>query len=163
MFRHEDCPECYSGHTEVLESRLCRNGTRRRRHRCMVCDHRWTSWDGPRPPAGRFGQVRSTAKRGQPVQPEEVREILLAPRSQSNAELGRQVGVSRELVRQVRLGRLHAAVHPELPRWPDPRRGNQGRSCHLCANWSARCSFGFPEPLQEGPAFALECDLYAAA
>jgi hypothetical protein len=150
--------------TEVLESRLCRNGTRRRRHGCLMCGHRWTLWDGPRPPAGRFGQVRSTTKRGAPVTPDEVRQILLAPWSQSNAGLGRQLGISREMVRLVRLGRLHAQVHPELARRPDPRRGKAGRTCNGCSNWTGgECGFGFPEPLEEGPGFAIECDLYQAA
>lgn len=89
--------------------------------------------------------------------------ILLAPRSVSNAELGRQVGVSRELARLVRLGRLHAKLHPELPRWPDSRRGVAGRTCHNCEHWNAGCGYGFPGALEEGPLFAMECDLYAAA
>lgn len=158
-----DCPDCCSGHTKVIESRRCSEGTRRRRHQCLSCNHRWTSWDGPRPSPGFTGKNRSTAKRGRSLTPDDVRQILLSPRALPNSELGRRFDVSYELVRQVRLGRVHATVHPELPRWPDPRRGQPGRTCHNCANWSAGgCSFGFPEPLEDGPAFALECDLYEA-
>jgi hypothetical protein len=34
-------------------------------------------------------------------------------------------------------------------------------SCHICAHWqSNECGFKFPDPFEEGPGFAADCDLY---
>lgn len=159
-----DCPDCSSGHTEVLESRLCNNGTRRRRHRCLTCDHRWTTWDGPKPTQGNTTR-RTTANRGKRLDPEEVRHVLLSPREVSNAQLSRELGVSAEMIRQIRIGKAHAKVHPEIARWGAPPPETAGRTCYTCSHWrEARgCSFGFPDPTLEGVGFARECDLYQAA
>ena len=35
--------------TRVLEVRSCKNGSRRRRHFCKNCGHRWTIYDGEKP------------------------------------------------------------------------------------------------------------------
>ena len=96
----------------------------------------------------------TTAKRGRGLEPDEVRQILLAPREVSNSTLGRQLGVSRESVRQIRAGIIHARTHPELP-----RLGPVKVSCDSCCHFSGRCSYGFPEAVSE-PWFAGECDFY---
>ena len=34
-------------------------------------------------------------------------------------------------------------------------------SCYICAHWQNReCDFKFPDPIEEGPEFAADCDLY---
>jgi len=168
MSSHESCPLCFSSHTDVVESRLCSNGTRRRRHNCLHCGHRWTVWDGQRPslaaiarqkmkPPGRQNTARLTAA--------QVRVVLLA-RDVTHYAMAKQVGFSPETIRQVRYGATHAKLHPEIARWAPPASGqvvqpaNNEPSCYACRHWNDRCAFGFPDPLQEGPGFAADCDLY---
>lgn len=149
-----NCPECSSGSARVVDTRLLLNG-RKRRLLCRNCGHRWTTHE----PASADEPVRARrtlCRRGRSLTAEEVRLILLAPLTVSNATLGRELEVSRELVRQVRNGYIHAKIHPEIA-----RPGGRGRSCHGCQNWSTSgCSYGFPEPNDEGPSFARDCDLY---
>lgn len=150
-----DCPSCQSSCTEVLQSRVCSNGTRRRRHHCRDCNYRWSSWDGPRPAIGaRPRTTNANRGRGRRLETDEVRQILLAPHRVSNGTLGRQLGVSRESVRQIRSGIIHAKTHPELP-----RLGPVKVSCDSCRHFSGRCSYGFPEAMSE-PWFAGECELH---
>lgn len=66
----------------------------------------------------------------QRMSPEElVRTVLEAGLTVSAAELARRCGVSREAVRQIRYGRLHAKVLPHLPR---PSVGTGSRRCWQC-------------------------------
>lgn len=48
------------------------------------------------------------------------------------------------------------------PAPPEPPAAAADRpSCHACAHWrDHRCGFDFPDPLEEGPGFGAECDLY---
>lgn len=162
-----NCPDCSSGHTEILESRLCHNGSRRRRHECQTCGSRWTTWEGERPAKGSTGKPRkrtTRAKRG-PLTPEQVRRVLLAPKDVNNAELARELGVGRETIRQIRLGMIYAHVHPEIARLGAPVEvppAEDGPSCYGCVHWREGCTFGFPDWREIGPAFAAECHLYAA-
>ena len=169
MFRHESCPECGSSHTEVIESRLCTNGTRRRRHACRHCGKRWTAWDGARPSLSEIGKTKARRPMRRQVTPltaEQVREALLA-RDVSHTAMGRRLGRSGEAIRQLRIGATHGNFHPEIARWqPMPALASvatiSGPNCFACAHWNDRCAFGFPDPLEEGPGFAADCDLYAA-
>jgi hypothetical protein len=80
---------------------------------------------------------------------------ILTDRRHTDAELAAQMGVSRQAVSQVRLGRSWSNVYPELP-----RRGDW-ISCVNCKHWRHdECDLGFPDPIEEGPAFASDCDLY---
>jgi hypothetical protein len=161
------CPTCGSARIEVCEVSLCVNGTRRRRMGCVDCKHRWTTWDGPKPPPGGVGLRRppsaTTKKRGA-LTDEQVRQALIR-RDLNNAEAARVIGCSAESVRQIRAGLVYRQVHPELLR-PNaaadaPPPTVSGPSCHECVNWTgARCGFGFPDPLLEGLGFASDCDLY---
>lgn len=166
MYLPEDCPECYSSHVEVIESRLCVNGTRRRRMACITCSHRWTSWEGERP---NLSEINRTIPRRKPRKPktqltaEQVKQALLN-RDASHAEMGRLLGRSPEAIRQLRHGVTHSKVLPKIPRWGVLQAAATAeRSCYACANWSAgQCAFGFPDPHLEGPGFADDCDLYSA-
>lgn len=159
------CPKCASAQTELCESRLCVNGTRRRRHQCKACGHRWTSWDGPRPTPHDVNRKRRTTPgpRVRPnLTPDEVR-FALVNLDLNNRQVADQLGCSRETVRQLRCGLLYVKVHPELPRpkSPKPKAQATGPSCDRCASWKDdRCGFGFPDPVQEGLTFAADCGLY---
>lgn len=153
-----NCPSCGSSHTHTIRSRVCTNGTRRRRRECRDCDHRWSDWDGPLP------QYRggSTAKRGRRITPDEVEQMLVTRRL-NHSEMGRRLELHKATVRNVRLGNILAHVRPDVPRWA-MNSTQQTRSCHACVHWSAgACGFGFPDAIEEGPAFASECELYQAA
>ena len=89
------CRACDSNDAKVIESRLCNNGTRRRRYRCLCCDYRWTHWDGPKPIQGLMKAGRSVSSgRGRQTTEEEVRRVLLAPLDVSNAQLAHAMNFS---------------------------------------------------------------------
>ena len=170
MTRLQHCPSCSSTNTKTIESRPIRAGARRRRHCCNSCDHRWTSYAdaqgnsiAPPPPV--------VPRAPQPPRPHQlrfseadVRLILQSPDRTLNS-LAAELGCSRETVRQVRRGLSYIDVHPELPRQgarPAPPPAG-APSCLRCNHWqNDDCGIGFPDPLEEGPGFAADCDLYAA-
>jgi hypothetical protein len=42
-----------------------------------------------------------------------------------------------------------------------PVLGPADPSCERCREWRGeRCSLGFPDPIEEGPGFARDCNLY---
>lgn len=155
-----ECPICSSEHLEVLESRLCSNGSRRRRYVCCNCEHRWTSWSGPRPRiGGEPGVSRPSPPRQPPLSDAEFEAVLLS-RDIPHRRMAQQLGRSAEAIRQIRIGGSHQNRMPHLARW---REFTSKLSCYHCAHWiQRRCSFGLPDPLEEGPSFAADCDLYAA-
>ena len=85
--------------------------------------------------------------------------VLTAPCETPSAALAERVGLSRQLVRQIRIGDRYAEVHPHLPRIdPDAMQ----RTCMDCALFHhqpgrlrgedgsdvrthGRCSIGIPE------------------
>lgn len=161
------CPSCSSEDTAVIESRKVSNGSQRRRHKCHVCGHRWTTYKGA--PPGHCGGLR----KGQVIarQPEltadEVRMILIS--TESTRTLARQLGRSAEAIRQVRANIIHKQVHPTLQRVQHTERSNRvaakpqivdGPSCYQCQHWAERCTFGYPDPVEEGPGFAADCSMY---
>lgn len=94
-----------------------------------------------------------------PLTEDEVRLVLTSPLSA--VKLARQLGRSKECVAAIRRGVLHANTLPEIPRRQTAVRGP---SCHGCAHWSdGSCGMGFPDPIEEGPAFAADCSLYEAS
>lgn len=161
------CPTCGSARIEVCEVRLCVNGTRRRRLGCMDCSHRWTTWDGPKPPPGGVGlrkRAKPPSKKRGALSDEQVRQALTRT-DLNNSEAARQIGCSAESVRQIRAGMVYRMVHPNLHR-PNAKAEQampaiDGPSCLECSSWAGiRCGFGFPDPLIEGLGFAADCDVY---
>lgn len=166
------CP-CCNGAAKVIETRVAAsNGTRRRRLCCTQesCGHRWTAWDGPRPPKnaghmrarelGRLSGGRARLGGELTGVGEDLVRLLLTRRDLSHAAAGRQCGVSRETVRQVRLGILHGALCLDLPRWSSCPE----ITCRVCSHWSSnRCGMGLPDPEEEGVAFASDCALFKPA
>lgn len=154
-----DCPSCKSSHTRVIETRALKDGGRRRRHHCHVCEHRWTTWIGELPRHGRRPDARPGHRTKPPLTEDDVRLVLTSPLS--SVKLARQLGRSKETIAAIRRGVLHANTLPELPRRQPMRRPGDGPSCRNCAHWAGdSCGMGFPDPIEEGPAFAADCSLY---
>lgn len=79
---------------------------------------------------------------------------LILTSTASHGVLARQLGIHRSAVSQIRLGRLHPHVAPELPRWA------ANLSCGQCLHWEAArsaCGLDFPDPVIEGHHFARDC------
>jgi hypothetical protein len=159
------CPLC--GHlAKVIRSESSASGTRRRRVACQnhSCGHRWSEWDGPRPPRNAAALLsRAAAARGGAIgggcrwlSEAEIRRALLC-RDVSHRAMAQELGCSRETVRQLRLGLTNADVAPELPRWEQRPR----RTCEDCKLWSGSCSIGLPDPEEEGTGFAVDCACFA--
>ena len=109
---------------------------------------------------------------------EKVRIVLEAPGTISAAEIGRRVGLSRQAVRMIRTGKLHAGVLPDLPR-KEPCHGYlRCWHCRLAAKTRSDkermrqrrhhdveepipwCSIGIPESVD--PTYARECPAFEA-
>jgi hypothetical protein len=107
------------------------------------------------PPSGR-GR-RSKRRR---FTDDQVLLILTSPH-RSLEDLARELGTNRETVRLVRIGMSYLDVHPELPRQRSRPRETPEVSCLRCRSWvGGECRFGFPDPIEEGPEFAADCDLF---
>lgn len=130
--------------------------------------HRWTVFtdqqglviDPPRrlPPPSRKGPRLERRL----LTPAQVRLILRNPARSLN-NLAAELGVSRETVRLVRIGRIYTEISLELPRQKPRPRGLPERTCLRCRSWiSGECSYGFPDPIEEGPEFAADCDLFTS-
>lgn len=79
----------------------------------------------------------------------------------SSLKLARELNCSPEAVNGIRRGAFHRETLPELPRRRPRGAGVPIASCLLCGNWrGGGCSIGFPDPIDEGPAFAADCALY---
>lgn len=143
------CSEC-GGVGVVRESRRCSNGTRRRRLHCQSCSNRWSLFDGE--PPGNCGHQHRTY--GPTLKAAQVRRILLA--TGSIAAIARETGHCRQTVTAILRGESHQHLCPDLP-----RRGSL--SCLDCRHWQGCCGLGFPDPEDEGPQFASDCNSYCQA
>ena len=149
----QQCPECSSTNTEVIESRIQDYG-RRQRVVCHDCSHRWTK---------RISDQlvpRGQRRREQHLTEDDVRSILTSPLGMSDK--ARVHRISKETVRKILRGQLHANVAAELPRLPArPRK----RSCTSCSFWDREsvrpCGLGWPDPETFGPGYANECGDYS--
>lgn len=144
------CPRCHENRPRVIEIQRLSNGTRRRRHRCRCCDHRWSTWDGPIPPpkSGHKIQFRSART---PLSADEVLVILTS--DASAGQLSHELGRSHRAIRMVRQGATHRSLFPELPR----QEAAGQPTCQSCCHWQNGCTYGFPEA---GGPFANDCTLY---
>lgn len=149
------CPRC-NCRSEILETRRCSNDSIRRRHRCLSCEHRWTTHQG-KPPGHRGGLRPGQRVSQRRITEAEVRAILTATGSAS--EIAQKLGRSHPTVLSVLTGRRYADLAPELPR----RIRHSNRTCLSCRHWAGcRCRLGFPDPIDEGPSFGAECASYLA-
>ena len=146
------CPSCNSDATALIESRKCSNGSQRHRHECHACGHRWTTHKGA--PPGHCGFPPK-------ITPDQVRHILLS--TDSLRVIAKQIGCSVEAVRQVRVNITHRNIHPEIQRPGQPRPKpllTDSPTCYQCQHWADRCTFGYPDPMEEGPGFASDCSMF---
>lgn len=147
----EQCLNCLAM-AHILESRVCSNGSRRRRFMCQNCGERWTSHQGD-PPGHRGGMPAGRRLQSRRLTPDEVRLVLES--STSSVALARELGCSHTAVIAIRVGRTYSHLHPDIP------RRAAGLSCLKCTRWSdSRCTMGLPDPEEEGPTFAAYCSLY---
>jgi hypothetical protein len=79
---------------------------------------------------------------------------------ESNAALGRQFGVSKQTISQIRQGLIH-----KLPEVDHLDQSNVGAYCFRCVHWNpagdGSCSLGFPEAALEGQLAARDCGAFS--
>lgn len=144
-------PVCEHNNRFIRESRPRADGLIRRRWECSDCGERWTVLGPDRKPPRRRKPSRP---RPQKLELSHVRRAL-TDRKASDVKLAAELGVSRQAIQQIRIGKTWTKVFPNLPRRP------QWRDCTECRHWSNdECGLGFPDPLEEGTGFAGDCDLY---
>lgn len=160
------CQNCCTGETKVVDTRILRNGVRRRRYSCRICNFRWSAWSGEPPAKGRVAGSRPGLKTKPPLTEDQVRLILTSPLS--SGKLAKELGRPTETVAGVRRGAFHKNTLPDMPRRKPVSRAPHKQdllesesSCMLCKHWdSSKCQMGFPDAVEEGPAFAAECSVY---
>lgn len=146
-------PGCAHNNSYVIETRTRADGAVRRRYECRDCGERWTVIRKGEKPARvpRKPSVRNVRRK---LTLEQVHRVLADPEATAKA-LSAEFGVSRQLIQQIRRGTAWAHAFPELPRITSLR------SCLRCKHWIAGdCGLGFPDPLEEGLTFAMDCDFY---
>lgn len=90
---------------------------------------------------------------------EEVLVVLTSPLSR--AEIARQVSCSKQTVTAIQHGTYRADAWPEIPRKSPQVKPIAGLSCYDCRSWrGGRCFQGVPDPSEDGPAFAADCDFF---
>lgn len=161
------CIRCESSRTTTVDSRPISNGGRRRRHHCHICSHRWTTYVDRRgrlidaPPRLRPKKATGRQSKQRRLRPDQARLILESPHRSLNS-LAAELGVSRECVRLVRIGLTYTEVCPHIRRRSPRPRETPEVSCLRCLNWvEEQCVMGFPDPIEEGPDFAVDCDHFS--
>jgi hypothetical protein len=145
---------CAHNNSHVLETKTRVDGSVRRRHECRDCGERWTTVrHGEKPGRERLKpSARRLARRKLTL--EEVYRVL-TERQTPNKSIAAELGVSRQCIELIRSGATWSDVFPELP------RNVKRLSCLRCKHWrSEECAIGFPDPMEEGPGFAVDCDFY---
>ncbi len=73
--------------------------------------------------------------------------------------LAKEWDCDRSTLTNVRRGKSHQHVCPELPRWT---ADGPPRNCKKCVHWPPRgqCTMEFPEAKEIGEFFANECTVY---
>lgn len=135
---HSQCPKC-GNNGRCIESRTRTDGARRRRIKCLACDHRWTQLVGG-PPGY---ELPSTRRK---LNADQIHAILASPLGYGR--LAKEYGVTQSVIVRIKKGITYREITNSL-----------GPSCADCEHWSGSCAFGFPEA---GSTFAQECSLYAS-
>lgn len=133
--------DCSHQNNKIVSTKKTANGSVRHWRECLDCGHTWTNG----------GRSRSSK-----LTKEQVLEILQAPAGTNMAALGRRLGVHRDTIRQIRNGKLHSHLLPEIDRL------DTGRTCGSCGFHSQEsgCLMSFPEYVEIGTRFASECVTY---
>ena len=150
---------CSHNNKFVLETKTRVDGSVRRRYQCRDCGERWTVITAGEKP-GR-DPLKPIPKRNnrRKLTADQIYWVLTEVRK-TNIEMAAELGVVRQCVQQIRSGATWSHVFPEIPRRSaGPRRDR--KSCQKCRHWdNGECAMGFPDPREEGPGFAIDCDLY---
>jgi hypothetical protein len=152
----KECPECGEMAFSTIASRMI-DGERYRRKQCRACQYRVSEMGDRLLPARRNtpGVRRPGARR---FSAEQIAEMVALKGTTTLRAIGQQFGCSGETVRQIFAGMLYRDSLPENYR-PAPGPGDP--SCEHCREWRGEtCSLGFPDPIEEGPGFARDCNLY---
>ena len=150
----QHCPEC-GGVMITLYSRIVA-AKRYRRFECKACGHRLSlGGDNADQPIDRYSRNPDPAtRRFDAATIKAIRESLDGRRV-----LATQYGCSQTMIRDIVSGRSYKDLLPEGFRKPPKQGDPSGTSCR---HWQAdACGMGFPDPAEEGPAFARDCSLYA--
>lgn len=148
-----EVPVCAHNNSYVLETKTRVDGSVRRRYECRDCGERWTVIrEGEKPGRARLTPIKRRLRRKLTI--EQVYRVLTETQTPNKA-MATELGVSHQTVQQIRSGATWSDAFPELP------RGVKRHSCLQCKHWDAgECAIGFPDPLEEGPGFAVDCDFY---
>lgn len=93
------------------------------------------------------------------LKPSDVIYILQCP--DSDADVAHRLGVSRQTINNIRIGRSYKHLAPQLARREVPNYAREGALCTECNFWDGYgCSFQLPESLKD-LRFAQECSMYA--
>jgi hypothetical protein len=155
----QQCPECGAMAFSVIASRMI-DGKRCRRKQCRSCQYRASEIDGePIPDRRRVSNTRRGFRR---FGAQQIAEMVALKGTMSLRAIAQQFGCSGETVRQIFAGMLYRDLLPENYR---PAPGPNDPSCERCREWrgsdaATPCSLGFPDPIEEGPGFARDCNLY---
>ena len=151
-----NCPSCKSENYKAIDSRVRKDGTRRRRYVCKDCNERWSTLSTGKDaePIVRFPPV---VKRRLTF--EQAKQIMLS--SKSTLALAAEFGISHQGISQIRLGQVYSYIYRQLQE-EGFALASQGKVlCDQCAHWSGNsCGFEFPDA---GGDFATDCVLYEAA
>ena len=149
----QQCPEC-GGVMITLYSRIVA-AKRYRRFQCKACGHRLSlGGDNADQQIYRYSREPRPTRRFDAATIKAIRESL-----EGRRVLAKQYGCSQTMIRDIVSGRSYKDLLPEGFRRP-PKPGDP--SCTSCRHWQAdACCMGFPDPAEEGPAFARDCSLYA--
>jgi hypothetical protein len=142
------CEKC-SGRAYVADMRRKKGGDIRRRFCCKDCGHRWTIWNGEKPPTS-VPAVR--------LSDDIIFDILTTKAPQT--VLSARHGCSLSTVGKIRRGELHPNVHPEIPRFKDKTKPGR-KTCRKCIHYTTvekdPCGLGHVDPIEEGLTFASYC------
>jgi hypothetical protein len=149
----QECPEC-GGVMATINSRIVA-AKRYRRFECRSCGHRLSlGGDNADQAIDRYSRDPRPTRRFDAATIKAIRES-----PDGRRVLAKQYGCSETMIRDIVAGRSYRDLLPEGFRSP-PCAGDP--SCMSCRYWKAEaCGMGFPDPAEEGPAFARDCSLYA--
>lgn len=94
---------------------------------------------------------------------EKVLVVLNAPIEMASAEIGRQLGICRETVRKIRVGKSFADLFPGVERLTMEQMSQSCEDCMFFKRTSKRvshCDFSYPEATNTR--FARGCAAYKA-
>ena len=146
---NRECPKCTDGVLIIVRS-YARNFRRHRLMGCKSCDFReWRPDD----------DISSTrGQRPRRFDDATIKEIRSLKGHYGRRILAQRYKCSEELIRAIWAGQIYRDLLPDGFRAPlkpgDP-------NCEHCLHWAVdACGMGFPDPAEEGPAFARDCSVF---